>query len=289
MAQIELKLEKQLLTIQNREILASGGVLVDKCLFHFDESWKDYTCTGVFFQDKNSVQYAVLNKDNTCDIPPAARAKEGRMYIGVFGVKGSSVLTSTLDTIDIQEGAISGDNVSTEPTDDVFLAIIAQYQAIMDLVAEQNLKLEEANEILQERMDTVNEMIERQNSILEKIGFFETEKLETRMSAMEITLGGYGEVIDEAKREVDEKLEYIENSAFLIPDVQITFDENNEFRIEDERVTEDSVANAYFGVIEVETLLRNNIYVETFDGYILFTCAVAMSDPVVCTVEVRRY
>ena len=278
MAQIELKLEKQLLTIQNREILASGGVKVDKCLFHFDESWKDYTCTGVFYQDKNSVQYAVLNKDNTCEIPPAARAKEGRMYIGVFGVKGSSVLTSTLDTIDIQEGAISGDNVSTEPTDDVFLAIIAQYQAIMDLVEEQNMKLEEANQFLSEQME-----------ILERLNVFEVDSLEKRMSAMEITLGGYGYVIDETKREVDEKLEYIENSAFLIPDVQITFDENNEFRIEDERVTEDSVANAYFGVIEVETLLRNNIYVETFDGYILFTCAVAMSDPVTCTVEVRRY
>lgn len=278
MAQIELKLEKQLLTIQNREILASGGVKVDKCLFHFDESWKDYTCTGVFYQDKNSVQYAVLNKDNTCDIPPAARAKEGRMYIGVFGVKGSSVLTSTLDTIDIQEGAISGDNVSTEPTDDVFLAIIAQYQAIMDLVAEQNLKLEEANQILTEQME-----------LLERLNVFEVSALEYRMSEMEITLGGYGSVVDETKRKVDEKLEYIENSAFLIPDVQITFDENNEFRLDDERVTEDSVANAYFGVIEVETLLGNNIYVESFDGYILFTCAVAMSDPVVCTVEVRRY
>ena len=278
MAQIELKLEKQLLTIQNREILASGGVKVDKCLFHFDESWKDYTCTGVFYQDKNSVQYAVLNKDNTCDIPPAARAKEGRMYIGVFGVKGSSVLTSTLDTIDIQEGAISGDNVITEPTDDVFLAIIAQYQAIMDLVAEQNLKLEEANQILTEQME-----------LLERLNVFEVSALEYRMSEMEITLGGYGSVVDETKRKVDEKLEYIENSAFLIPDVQITFDENNEFRLDDERVTEDSVANAYFGVIEVETLLGNNIYVESFDGYILFTCAVAMSDPVVCTVEVRRY
>lgn len=277
MAQIELKLEKQLLTIQNREILASGGVKVDKCLFHFDESWKDYTCTGVFYQDKNSVQYAVLNKDNTCDIPPAARAKEGRMYIGVFGVKGSSVLTSTLDTIDIQEGAISGDNVSTEPTDDVFLAIIAQYQAIMDLVAEQNLKLEEANQILQEQME-----------LLERLNVFEVSALEIRMSAMEITLNGYGYVVDEAKREVDEKLKYIENSAFLIPDIQITFDENNEFRLEDERVTAESVVNAYFGAIEVETLLRNNIYVESFDGYILFTCAVAI-DPVVCTVEVRGY
>lgn len=278
MAQIELKLEKQLLTIQNREILASGGMNVDRCAFTFDESWEGYTCTGVFYQDKNSVQYAVLEKDNTCIIPPAARASEGRMYIGVFGVKGSSILTSTLDTIDIQEGSISGNNVSTEPTDDIFLAIIAQYQAIMDLVAEQNMKLEEANQILAEQME-----------LLERLNVFEVDALEHRMSAMEMTLGSYTVVMDEMKNEVDEKLEFIENSAFVIPEIQITFDENNEFRYEDERITSNSVANAYFGAIEVEMLFRNNIYVETFDGYILFTCAVPLSDPVVCTVEVRGY
>ena len=278
MAQIELKLEKQLLTIQNREILASGGINVDRCKFVFDEAWEGYTCTGVFYQDRNKVQYSVLEKDNTCVIPPAARANEGRMYIGVFGVKGSSVLTSTLDTIDIMEGSISGDNVSTEPTDDVFLAMIAQYQAILDTISEQNLKLEEANKSLEEHF-----------ALLEKLDVFETEALEHRMSAMEITLGTYNDIIIEAKNEVDEKLNIIENGSFLIKDVEISFDENNEFRLDDERITESSVVNAYFGVIEVESLLKNNIYVESFDGYILFTSATPIKDAVICTVEVRGY
>lgn len=278
MAQIDLKLEKQLLTIQNREILASGGVSVDKCAFAFDETWEGYNCTGVFYQNKNSVQYAVLNKDNTCDIPPAARANKGRMYIGVFGVKGSSILTSTLDTIDIQEGSISGDNVSTEPTDDVFLAIIAQYQAIMDAITEQNMKLEEANQYISEQME-----------ILERLNVFEVDSLEQRMSAMEITLGSSTGELERVVREVDEKMELIENSSFLITDVEVAFDENNEFKLLDERVTENSIVNAYFSAIEVESLLRNKVYVESFDGYILFTCVMAVSDPFVCTVEVRGY
>lgn len=278
MAQIELKLEKQLLTIQNREILASGGVKVDTCVFDFDESWQGYTCTGVFYQDKSRVQYVVLNKDNTCEIPAGAREKEGRMYVGVFGINGASVMTSTLDTIDIKEGAISGENVSTEPTDDVFLAIIAQYQSVLDTITEQNIKLEEANRILAE-----------QTTLLEKLNVFETEKLEYRMSAMEITLDGYGNVIKEAKEEVDGKLRQIEDNAFLIPDVQVNFDENNQYRLEDERVKESSVVNVYFGVVETESLLRNNIYVESFEGYILFTCAVSIKDSLQCTVEVRGY
>lgn len=278
MAQIELKLENQLLTIQNREILASGGVNVDRCSFAFDESWEGYACTGVFYQDKNKVQYAVLEKDNTCEIPPAARANKGRMYIGVFGVKGASVITSTLDTIDIQEGSISGGNVSMEPTDDVFLAMVAQYQAIMDAITEQNMKLEEANQYIAD-----------QTEILERLNVFEVDSLEHRMSVMEMTLGGYTGELDRVVREVDEKLDLIENSSFLIQDVEITFDENNEFKIMDERVTENSIVNAYFSAIEIEALLRNKVYVESFDGYILFTCVMAVSDPFICTVEVRRY
>lgn len=278
MAQIKLRLEKQLLTIQNREILASGGVNVDRCSFVFDESWEGYTFTGVFYQDKSKVQYAVLEKDNTCEIPPAARANKGRMYIGVFGVKGASVLTSTLDTIDIQEGSISGGNVSMEPTDDVFLAMVAQYQAIMDAITEQNMKLEEANQYISEQME-----------ILERLNVFEVDSLEQRMSAMEITLGGYTGDVDRVVGEVDEKLEMIENSAFLIHDVEVVFDENNEFKLPDERVTENSIVNAYFSAIEAEALLGNKVYVESFDGYILFTCTMAVSNPVVCTVEVRGY
>lgn len=278
MAQIEILLEKQLLTIQNREIIASGDVNVDTCIFTFDEAWEGYTYTAVFYQDKTNVQYAVLAKDNTCVIPAAAMTKAGRLYIGVFGVKGKNILTSTLDIIDIKEGAISGNNVSTEPTDDVFLAIIAQYQTILDMVADQN-----------EKLDEVNKQLAEQNALLEKLNVFETEKLEYRMSAMEMTLAGYGEVMEENTAKVDETLQKIEDSAFLIEGVQVTFDDNGQFKLEDERITKSSVVNAYFGVIEVESLLKNNIYVESFDGYILFTSSIAVSDTYECTIEVRRY
>ena len=278
MAVLNMKLKEQLLELQNEEILASGGVKVDRCSFSFDEAWEDYTCTGVFYQDKNSVQYAVLEKDNTCEIPPAARAKEGRMYIGVFGTKGAKILTSTLVFVDINEGSISGENVSTVPTDDVFLAIIAQYQAIMDMVADQNLKLEEANEILQE-----------QTALLEKLNVFEVEALESRMSAMEITLGGYGKVIEEEHQAVNNKLQEIEDKCFLIKNVNVTFDENNQFKLDDERITSESVVNAYFGAIEVEELMKNNIYVESFNGYVLFTAGATIEGGHICTLEVRGY
>ena len=54
MAQIEIKLEKQLLTIQNREVISSGDVNYDSCRFEFDESWEGYIKTAVFYQEKQT-------------------------------------------------------------------------------------------------------------------------------------------------------------------------------------------------------------------------------------------
>ena len=79
MAQIQILLEKQLLTIQNTEIIASGDSNFDSCKFAFDDSWDGFTKTAVFYQDKSNVQYAVLSNDDTCIIPAAAMARAGRM------------------------------------------------------------------------------------------------------------------------------------------------------------------------------------------------------------------
>lgn len=278
MAQINVLLEKQLLTIQDREVISSGDANYDMCLFTFDSTWEGFTKTAVFYQDKASVQYAVLGSDGACTVPAAAMAREGKMYIGVFGIKDSAVLTSTLDTIEIERGAISGDNVSTEPTDDVFLAIISKYQSILDNIASQNAKLDEANAILQAQME-----------LLEKVNAFEIEPLEQRLSAMEITLGRYGETISEEHEKVESMLTRIQDSSFLIRDVQVQFDEDNEYRLEDGRVDEGCIVNAYFDVISAESILGSVIYVESFDGYILFSTTTRPKEPLNCTIEVRRY
>lgn len=278
MAQINVLIEKQLLTVQNHDIISSGDSNHDMCLFMFDSTWEGFTKTAVFYQDKASVQYAVLGMDDSCMVPAAAMAREGKMYIGVFGIKDTAVLTSTLDVVDIERGAISGDNVSTEPTDDVFLAIIAKYQSILDNIASQNAKLDEANAILQEQME-----------LLEKVNAFEIEPLEQRMSAMEITLGGYGEVISREHEEVENMLTRIQESAFLIRDIQVLFDEDNEYRLEDGRVDRGCIVNAYFDAISVESAMGNALYVESFDGYILFSTTAKFTEPLNCTVEVRRY
>lgn len=278
MAIINISLEKQLLTIQNREIISSGDSNYDVCSFAFDEEWEGFIKTAVFYQDRQEVYYAVLDDKNKCTIPAPATVHAKPLYIGVFGVYGDKILTSTLDTIVLVEGAVSGQEIDIEPSESVFTSIIAGYQAILNKITEQNGKLEEATEILQE-----------QTELLKKVNAFEIEPLEHRMSAMEITLSGYGGVITESYQKTEDALQEIRDSAFLIKNIVVSFDENNEYILEDERINEECIINAYFDTISVESALNHAIFVESFNGFMKFSTTTKFTETLNCTVEVRRY
>lgn len=310
MAQIEIALEKQLLTIQNREVISSGDMNYDSCKFGFDEAWTDYIKTAVFYQDKRRVYYAVLDRDNKCVIPAMALAKASPLYIGVFGVLGNKIITSTMDSISIVEGAVSGTELDIEPSDTVFAAIVAYYQVILDTVAEQNAILERMNANLAEQLDIAkSETVQRvesvyeetnarleeaykllanQNDWLKELGAFEIEPLEIRMSEMEITLAGYGQVINAAKESVEQTLARIRAQSFILRDINVVLDENNEFIYEDARVDAGCLCTAYFGAVSVEQALGHAVFVESHEGYIKIISTTRFSEPLTCTVEVRR-
>lgn len=310
MAQIEIILEKQLLTIQNREVISSGDVNYDSCKFEFDEAWEDYIKTAVFYQDKQKLYYAVLDTENRCYIPAMALAKASPMYIGVFGVHGNKIITSTMDSIAIVEGAVSGTEIDIDPSETVFASIVAYYQVILDAVAEQNCLLERVNETLAEQLDIAKnetvkkieavydetnaklaeaqKLLEDQNEWLRQLGAFEIEPLEVRMSDMEITLDSYGHVINEAKEAVNQTLSRIMAQSFILRNIKVEFNENNEYRIDDTRVDENCLCTAYFGAISVEQTLGQAVFVESHNGYIKLVSTTRFSKPLTCTIEVRR-
>ncbi|MBD5550486.1 MAG: hypothetical protein HDQ96_04820 [Lachnospiraceae bacterium] len=265
MAQIKLLLEKQLLTIQNQEIISSGDSNFDSCKFTFDESWDGFTKTGVFYQDKANVQYAVLGKDDTCVIPAAAMARAGRMYIGVFGIKDTAVVTSTLEFIDIKEGAISGDNVSTEPTDDVFLAIVAQYQRIADLMYKYETTAAQFNATMAE-----------QNSILETLNAFDVEEISRKLDLIEDRMINYTNLAKE-----------IQEREIIIRDVPVKF-VNKVCRIENDAITVDSLCDVYFDEYSFEIASNALIMPVSYDGYIELTSSIDIADELTANILVRR-
>lgn len=265
MAQIKLLLEKQLLTIQNQDIIASGDINYDRCEFAFDESWKGFTKTGVFYQDKANVQYAVLSNDDTCTIPSGAMAREGNLYIGVFGINGSQVMTSTVERIYIRQGAISGDTVSTEPSDDVFLAIIAQYQRIAELM--QNYETTAAE---------FNIKMAEQNEILEKLHAFDVTEIMERLEQIEERMISYANTAKE-----------IMNREIVIKDVPIKFVERV-CRVENEAITASSLCDVYFDEYSYELAAKALILPVSHDGYLELTSSVDISDELTANILVRR-
>lgn len=288
MAQIEIVLEKQLLTIQNREVISSGDVNYDSCRFAFDEGWEGYIKTAVFYQERQKVYYAVLDNEDICYIPAPAIVKASPLYIGVFGVKGNKILTSSMDSIPIVEGAVSGEEVDIEPSETVFAAIIAHYQTILDAITEQNRSFGEAVAEQNSKFDEAYKLLESQNEFLRELNAFNIEPLEHRMSAMEIRLGEYGGVIEAEKEEVNGLLQQIRAQSFVIRNVEITFDENGEFRLDNELVDENCLCTAYFDAISLEESLGHTIFVESCNGYIHFVSTSSFGGTLNCTIEVRR-
>lgn len=258
MAQINILLEKQLLTIQNMEIIASGDSNYDSCEFTFDKSWDGFVKTAVFYQDKSNVQYAVLGSDDTCMIPAAAMARAGRMYMGVFGIRNTAVVTSTMAFIDIKEGAISGENVSTEPTDDVFLAIIAQYQRIVEMISQYEATAAQFNQQMAE-----------QNAILETLNAFDVIEIKQQL-----------DLIENIARE-------IQNREIVIRDVAVKF-VNKVCRIENEVITASSLCDVYFDEYSFEIASKALIMPVSHDGYIELTSSMDIADELTANILVRR-
>lgn len=266
MAKLVIALNKQMLTIQNCEIISSGDVNIDKCEFKFDSEWDGFVKTAVFYQDKANVQYAVLDTEATCVIPAAAMAREGNMYIGVFGVSsGGKVQTSTVGRIFLRQGAISGDTVSTEPSDDIFMAIIAQYQRILELMRKYE--------------DTASEftaaMLE-QNRILETLSAFDVMEIKDRLDEIEDRMIDYANTAKEIKsREV------------VLRDVAVKFTDKI-CRIENEFVTEKALCDVYFDEYSYEIAAKALILPVSHDGYLELISSIDIREELNANILIRR-
>lgn len=266
MAQIEIVLEKQLLTIQNREVISSGDVNYDSCRFEFDGSWEGYIKTAVFYQEKQKVYYAVLDNEDKCYIPAPAIVKASPLYIGVFGVLGNKILTSSMDSIPIVEGAVSGEEIDVEPSETVFAAIVAHYQVILDAITEENRSLEETHKLIAE-----------QNRILETINAFDVMEVVSRIDDVEEKIT----VHNDLARELIEREIILRNVAIHFTD--------GVCEIRNEMITDESLCDVYFDEYSYEFAAKALIIVSSYAGYLRITCSENIEEELNADILVRRY
>lgn len=282
MADLLFKLEGQLLSRQNDVVISSGNANTDICIFDFDENWAGYIKTAVFYQTKENVSYAVLNEDGSCTIPSAALQYAGKLCIGIFGINGNKVLTSTVERVDILEGIISGEEIDIQPSDDIFLAIVSQYQYIAEQMDKHNIT---AQELKEDFNNSKNEIVSKFNELSQDVDgriLAQNEKIENDLSIQNellIKLSAFDviemlqivENIQATHEGFQTRMNQWEQSSFAIKNLIMDFTDKT-YKIEDERITSDSLVDVYFSTETFSEAVSAGISVESYNGYVLLTC-----------------
>ncbi len=92
----------------------------------FDSTWDGYARAAVFYTSENPTVYEkVFSSDDICIVPPEVLTETCHLFIGVKGVDGSAVKTSTELKYKIVAGAPSV--VISDPTDNVYNQLLSEY------------------------------------------------------------------------------------------------------------------------------------------------------------------
>ena len=126
MALIRVVCNDQNVSFLKRPNIYSGDVNTDEVEFTFSDIWAGYTKTAVFYVNENDPYKVNLDANNRVIIPAEVLSKPGKLYFGVFGIKGDLRLTSEEVSYKIGKGSIStGNNPSATPANPFGLTVQA--------------------------------------------------------------------------------------------------------------------------------------------------------------------
>lgn len=134
MSIIKLKTIDENLEFTSSPPVYSGDVNTIATQFEFDEFWQDFIKTAVFYREIDK-PYQVVLEDDTCYIPAEVMRTEGRIYIGVFGVKDDKVKTSEVVFYDIGTGVMTYGSIP-EPSETIWQQILSELGNIRKLAEE---------------------------------------------------------------------------------------------------------------------------------------------------------
>lgn len=118
----------QALAFENTPVIASGGLEEDFISFTFCNQWTGFARTAVFWRTEKDAYHVLLDGADRCQIPPEVTADEGTIFFGVFGVNESGAQRTTeVLTYHIKKGAITTGTKPSEPTQDIYTQLLAQY------------------------------------------------------------------------------------------------------------------------------------------------------------------
>lgn len=150
MIELEFNVNKQTLTRTDKEKVVSNSSNIHRCHFKFSSDWNDKEKTATFY--KYGVTATVLlDEQNCCFIPSKFLKTSNRMelQVGVFGVNGDSVITSTLVTIPLVGGSDT-DGTEVEVEYNLFEQIMQRIDQVKKGEVEPKLIQAAVNEYISE-------------------------------------------------------------------------------------------------------------------------------------------
>ena len=147
MSVVKAKIIDRVITFTERPLLYSHARNADYLQISFDAEWNGHTKTAVFYRVKEK-PYVVLMDEDTCVIPPEVMETDGKIYIGVFGVKDETVLTSEVVFYPVGVGALT-EGAMPEVTPDLWQDIISRIEEIKETGANIGQYVETATEAAQ--------------------------------------------------------------------------------------------------------------------------------------------
>ena len=120
--------DQELIAVESPK-LSSGDVNTDKIKVDFDDFWNDFSKTATFFKEGDKNIYETLFIDNYAVVPHEVLDTDGNIYIGVRGINGTSIKTSTLLKYKVVKGAGLGTE-SSEPTETIYQQLLNDYKNV---------------------------------------------------------------------------------------------------------------------------------------------------------------
>ena len=132
MAIVKIKCINQAITIDNRPIIASGGLQENTMQFEFCSAWEGMTKTAVFYRNEKEVYNVLIDLNNECPIPDEVLQEAGTFFFGVYGVIGTRRKTSEIERYNIIKGSFIQGSLPSEPTPDIYSQLIESYSEIKE-------------------------------------------------------------------------------------------------------------------------------------------------------------
>ena len=144
MSTIQVSCTDQVLTLNNKPVIASGGIKEDYISVDFCALWTGFTKTAVFWHgdDTDNAYPVILDEAGSGEIPWEVLTDSGTISFGIYGVDGTGARrTSEILKYKIKQGAFLETATPSTPTPEIWEQLEAQCAEAIAKVADKANKV----------------------------------------------------------------------------------------------------------------------------------------------------